>query len=235
MPKLKTKKKAIIKPQKSKVTKTSITTTAKLSAEVFDTTGRRQGTIVLAKEVFGQKPNEKLLSQAIRVYFNNQSTHAAHTKTRSEVRGGGAKPHRQKGTGRARAGSIRSPLWVGGGVALGPRRNSLKLSLPKKMKRRALHVALSSKLQSGNIKVISNIDKIPAKTKILSSLLNKLQVKGNTLLVITQGQSLAAEKVKLASRNIPQVSLCEPSNLNAFEVIKNQDLLFSKEAIVNIK
>lgn len=197
------------------------------SAEVFDIRGRKLKQIALPKEIFGQKPNERLLAQAVRVYFNNSTIYAAHTKTRAEVRGGGAKPWRQKGTGRARAGSRRSPLWVGGGKALGPRYREVKLSLPKKMRKAALTHALSSKLQSGSIKVIQNIEKISPKTKVIAGLLNKFQTKGSTLIVIS-GKN---QNVKLASRNIPEVSLKSASDLNAYEVTRGNTIIFSLEAI----
>src|SRR3989344_978819 len=157
--------------------------TSKLSAPLFDIKGIKQGEVSLPQEIFGAKPSGALLAQAIRIYFANQSAHFASTKTRAEVRGGGRKPHRQKGTGKARAGSIRSPLWVGGGVALGPKPRKVKLSLPKKMRRKALIYALSAKQKSGDIKVIANIEKIPAKTKVVANLLEKLNIKGSTLFV----------------------------------------------------
>src|SRR5579872_1121165 len=101
-----------------------------LTVQAFDMSGKSTGTVTLPKEVFGQKPNKNLLSQAIRVYSNNQTPTTANTKTRGEVRGGGIKPWKQKGTGRARAGSRRSPLWVGGGTTFGPRTKDVKLQLP---------------------------------------------------------------------------------------------------------
>src|SRR6266480_4918476 len=99
-----------------------------IAAPIFDIEGKSLGQLSLPKEVFGQKPNKNLLAQALRVYFNNLSTHNAFTKTRAEVRGGGRKPWRQKGTGNARAGSIRSPLWVGGGITFGPRPRKVTLN-----------------------------------------------------------------------------------------------------------
>ncbi|OGD92565.1 50S ribosomal protein L4 [Candidatus Curtissbacteria bacterium RIFCSPHIGHO2_01_FULL_41_44] len=203
----------------------------KLAAQVFDTQGRVQGTINLPKEIFGQTPNQNLLAQAVRVYFANQSGHFANTKTRSEVRGGGRKPHRQKGTGRARAGSIRSPLWVGGGKAFGPHYREVKLSLPKKMKHKALIHSLSLKFKSGHIKVIQNIEKIEPKTKIIANLLLKLRAKGDTLLVLSANPPAGGKNVKLASRNISQVSVETAQNLNANIVLKNNQLLISKEAV----
>lgn len=202
-----------------------------LSVKVLDIKGRNVGTISLPKEIFGQKPNVKLLAQATRVYFANLKTHFAHTKTRAEVRGGGAKPWRQKGTGRARAGSIRSPLWVGGGITFGPRAIKVKLELPQKMKHKALLYALSQKAKGGDIKVIQNIEKIEPKTKKVANLLSKLEADKKTLLVISE----KSQNVMLATRNIQNISVETPSNLNAYTVIKNNNLLISKESLAKFK
>src|SRR3972149_659696 len=220
------KKTVVTRKVKAKTT----TTVSKLSVPLFNIDGGSQGNITLPKEIFGQKPNKNLLAQAMRIYLSNQSAHWAQTKTRADVRGGGAKPRRQKGTGKARAGSIRSPIWVGGGVALGPKYRKVKLTLPKKMKKKVLVFALSSKAQAGDIKVIKNIEKIQAKTKIVASLLNKLETKGNTLLVISD-KSNDQKNLILASRNIKQISVSRVNNLNAFEIVKSNNLLFSKEAL----
>src|SRR3989338_4926037 len=220
-------------PKVQKVSKAKLAATksksalSKLSAEVYDTNGRRQGSFNLPKEFFGQTVNESLLTQALHVYFENQSKHTASTKTRSETRGGGAKPWRQKGTGRARAGSRRSPLWVGGGITFGPRYKNVKLTLPQKMKHKALIYALSDKAKSGNIKVLANIEKIEAKTKPVARLLKALEVKKNALLVVAEKN----QNIKLATRNIPNLYVATPQNLNAYEVAKTEELLISKEAI----
>ncbi len=203
----------------------------KIAAEVFDIAGKKQEKLALPKEIFGQKPNEKLLAQAIRVYLANLSSHKASTKTRSQVRGGGRKPWRQKGTGRARAGSIRSPLWVGGGVAFGPKPKNIKLNLSKKMKKQALVVALSTKNADGQVKVIANFEKLPPKTKLAQSFLDKIAVHGKTLIILEDRQP----NVKLATRNIPDVSVDLVTNLNAYEVLAHDNLLFSKQAIQKIK
>ncbi|OGD85479.1 50S ribosomal protein L4 [Candidatus Curtissbacteria bacterium RBG_13_35_7] len=202
----------------------------KLSAEVFDLNGKKQGILALPKEFFGQKVNKKLLTQALHIYFENRSKHVANTKTRSELRGGGAKPWRQKGTGRARAGSSRSPVWVGGAKALGPKYRNVQLTLPKKMKRLALVSSLSSKAIDNQIKIISNIEKIEPKTKILAKLLDKIDAKGSTLFIITQNN----KNLKLASRNIKKTTVNSANNLNAYEIVKNHNILFSKEAINNL-
>ena len=196
-----------------------------LSAAVFDIAGKSQGTISLPKDMFGQTVNKNLLAQAMRVYFANQSTHTASTKTRAEVRGGGRKPWKQKGTGNARAGSKRSPLWVGGGISLGPRFRDVKLDLPKKMKKKALMSALSLKQNMGQIKVITNLESQSPKTKIIANLLAKLDTKGKTLFVTAKPNN----NIKLASRNIPKVTVDSFINLNAYEVMKPEQILFSKE------
>lgn len=223
-------KSKVVKSTETIVEKKTVKPAAKttgLTAQLFDITGKSQGTMTLPKEIFGQKINENLITQAIRVYFTNQTPHAAHTKTRSEVRGGGKKPWRQKGTGRARAGSIRSSIWVGGGKALGPRKRDVKLTLPKKMKKAALTSALSQKAKDGQIKVITSLTIKEPKTKIIANLVNKLSPGSRTLIVTEKTD----KNLKLASRNIQKVSVNSFSNLNAFEVIKNNQLLISKEAI----
>ncbi|OGD97424.1 50S ribosomal protein L4 [Candidatus Curtissbacteria bacterium RIFCSPLOWO2_01_FULL_38_11b] len=206
----------------------------KLKAELFDISGKKQGTIALPYEVFGQKVNKKLLAQALHIYFVNRSKHAASAKTRSEVRGGGAKPWRQKGTGRARAGSRRSPLWVGGAKALAPKHRESQLILPKKMKRAALISALSSKVADGAVIVITNIEKMPPKTKIIDNFFKKLETKGSSLFIISKNAQNSGQTVKLAARNIQKTSVDTANNLNAFEIIKNQNIFMSKEALLEI-
>ena len=141
-----TKKASTVIPAKAGIqTKATTSKSTGLTANIFDMLGKSVGTMILPKEIFGQTPNQTLLAQAIRVYQANSIKHTAHTKTRGEVRGGGAKPWRQKGTGNARAGSRRSPLWVHGGTTFGPRYRDVKLNLPQKMRQKALTLALSDK------------------------------------------------------------------------------------------
>ena len=230
MPKTETKKiKKSTKPSVEKTTGTS------LSAKTFDIKGKSLGTTALPKEFFGQVPNEKLLSQALRIYRENIAANNASTKTRGEVRGGGAKPWRQKGTGKARAGSRRSPLWVGGGITFGPRPKNVKLNFPKKMKHKALIHALSAKTKSQLIFVISNLENTEPKTKVISNLLKKLNSKGNTLLVVSDQTKTKAQNVKLASRNIPKVSVDLPQNLNAYQIMQSNSILISKESLSQFK
>lgn len=227
-PKAKVGKKAHTKKEpKTKITSAK----AGLLVPVFDITGRAQGTISLPKEIFGTKPNKALLAQVLRVYFANQSRHTASTKTRGEVRGGGAKPWKQKGTGRARAGTRRSPLWVGGGTTFGPKPTKAKLALPKKMRRKALISALSQKNIDGAIKVIANFEKMEPKTKIAANLLKRLVISGKTTFVLEDSKL----NVKLAVRNIPNTTIEKADNLNAYKVITCQNLLFEKGAIEKFK
>ncbi len=204
-----------------------ITKSTSLTVQVFDITGKVAGSTTLPAKIFGTKPNKNLLAQALHVYFNNASTHLAHTKTRGEVRGGGRKPWKQKGTGNARAGSKRSPIWVGGGITFGPRTRDAKLELPRKMRKAALISALSQKAADGNIKVVSGLEKIQPKTKIMINLLSRLETQIPTLMVLSQKNKNA----DLATRNIPGASLELPSNLNAFIVWQNKNILISKEAL----
>lgn len=202
-----------------------------LSVEVFDLLGKSAGTVTLPKEVFAQPVNKVLIAQAIRVYQTNISTHTAHTKTRGEVSGGGAKPWKQKGTGKARAGSSRSPIWVGGGKAFGPRFRDKKLAIPQKMKRGALISALSAKLNDKEIKVVSGFENSQPKTKSIVNLVKNLNLSGTTLIVIPEKN----ENLKLATRNIQKVSIDVVTNLNALTVLSCKNLVLSKESIEKFK
>lgn len=219
-----------IKSVRSPKSSASSVVARKLTAQVYDINGKKQGTISLPKEIFGKKPNQKLITQALHVYFTNSTAHYGSTKTRSEVRGGGAKPWRQKGTGRARAGSRRSPLWVGGATTFGPKARYVELALPKKMKRLALVTALSEKAKDGQIKVISNLEKIEPKTRVVANFLKKLESKGSILFVLSSKN----ENVKLATRNIESVTVNVAGNLNAYEIAKNRNIFLSKEALANL-
>ncbi len=211
---------------KPKTPKTKPTTG---KVQVYSVLGKFIELIDLPEEVFGQKPNMALLAQALRVYESRSHPHNVSTKTRSNVRGGGAKPWRQKGTGRARAGSIRSPLWVGGGVALGPTPGKRELTLPKKMKKKALIYALSLKKNQQEIKIIAGIEKLEPKTKSARALLDKMEIKGSSLFVLVKPSG----NLKLALRNIPEVAIEQSQDLNAYKVLSVKNLLISKEVITN--
>lgn len=204
-----------------------------LSAPVFSLTGLKSGTVALPKEVFGVKINKALMAQAVRVYLANQRLGTVSTKSRGEVDGSSRKIYKQKGTGRARHGGIRAPIFVKGGVAHGPKPRDYSLKLPQKMKRAALLSALSQKLQDGEIKVLTGLEKIDAKTKIMDSLIKKVSEQGQQkrTLLITSANPKDLGNVYKASRNIKNVEVLNAQFLNAYEVLKHKNLLLMKEAI----
>lgn len=202
----------------------------KMSIPVYSLVGRAAGSLSLPKEVFGATINQKLLAQALRVYMTNQKNLTASTKGRGEVHGTTAKMYKQKGTGRARHGAKTAPIFVGGGVAFGPKTRNVRLDLPKKMKKRALIYALSSKMVDGNIIGLSGGEKASGKTKEFATFLDKLKIKN--ALIVTEGKQ---DGVVRGSRNIQGVSSMSVSLINAYEVLKHQHLIISKEAIDKLK
>lgn len=197
---------------------------------VYNQEGQEVGTVRLPKEIFDVKINNDLLYQAINVQLANRRIHLAKTKDRSEVRGGGKKPWRQKGTGRSRHGSIRSPLWVGGGVTFGPRGEKVfDRKINKKAKRKALFMALSSKVQDKELIVLDEL-KTEAKTKKISDLLKKL-IKGekrqNVLIVVSKKD----ENFLKAVRNINYAKPLAADSLNVLDLLSFKYLLLDKEAV----
>ena len=200
-----------------------------LSVSVYLLTGRAAGTMSLPKEVFGVKPNKILLAQAVRVYTTNQKIFTASTKTRGEVRGSTAKIFRQKGTGRARHGSIRAPIFVGGGIVFGPKPRKVRLELPKKMKKAALLSALSAKMSDKEIVGVSGLEKATGRTKEIVKFLEKV---GKSALIVTGEKQ---EMIVRGVRNIPGVDVLPANQINAYEVLRHQFLVISKEALVKLK
>ncbi|KKQ67434.1 MAG: 50S ribosomal protein L4 [Candidatus Daviesbacteria bacterium GW2011_GWA2_38_24] len=203
---------------------------AELTIPAYSLKGEEVGEVSVPEEVFGVRPNKQLLSQALRVYINNQTGHFAHTKTRGEVDGSTRKIYKQKGTGRARHGGVRAPIFVGGGVALGPRKRDVVLSLPKAMKRLALKSALSVKLADKQLAAIKDLEKATGKTKEIAALLNKLNRK-SVLFVVPE----KTDHVYKGARNIQSVTILPVGQLNAYEIIKHQTVLFSDKAIEKLQ
>lgn len=224
MPKVKqvTSKKAKVIVSEKKVA----TRVSGLSVPVYSLTGRASGNIALPKDVFGAEINQKLLAQAVRVYETARKTQPANTKTRGEVQGSTAKIFRQKGTGRARHGSIRAPIFVGGGIVFGPKPRKVTLDLPKKMRNKALICALSLKAQEKEVIGLSGAEKATGKTKEISNLINKMKVK--SALFVT-GDKL--DNVVRGIRNIQGMSITPANQLNAYEVLKYKSLIVTKDAI----
>jgi len=198
------------------------------SFKVYNQEGKEVSKIELNEAIFGLPWNDDLVHQAVRVAFANQRPVLASTKDRSEVRGGGRKPWRQKGTGRARHGSIRSPLWKGGGVTFGPTsERNFKLKINKKMAQKALITALSGKAKDNEILILDDL-KLPApKTKEMAKvMLNFSQIK-NALLVISEPN----ENVKRAGNNLPNLEIININNLNILDILKYQYVILTKDGI----
>lgn len=203
-----------------------------LELEVFDAKGKVKEIVKLPKEIFGVKINKALLSQAVRVYLANQRKGTASTKTRGEVVGSTRKIWQQKGTGRARHGSRKAPIFVGGGIVFGPRPRDYSLDLPKNMKRLALFSALSSKLKEGEIKGVTSLDSLEPKTKIIAEIFKNLNIaekKRNVLFVMPFGPKF--ENLHRAVRNLRGVNILNANILNTYEVLNNRLILLLKEAI----
>ena len=166
--------KTVVKKEIKPVAKTVKSPVSKLTVSVYGMDGKSSGTVTLPKEIFGEVVNKKLLAQAVRVYMANKRQGNASTKTRGEVEGSTRKIYRQKGTGNARHGSIRAPIFVKGGIVHGPKPRDFGLDLSKKMRRKALFSALSAKLQDGDVKVVSGFEKMTPKTKQFVSVLGKI-------------------------------------------------------------
>jgi len=199
-----------------------------MKVDVYTQTGEKLKTKVeLNDQIFGIVPNEDLMAQYVRVHQANQRQGTVKTKTRGEVRGGGRKPWRQKGTGRARHGSIRSPIWVGGGTVHGPQPKDWSLKIPKKMKRKALFSALSQKLEEKGVLILNKIELKEIKTKDLEGILGNLPVKDNALIALDKMD----EKVILSARNLPGVKTIQVKDLNTYEVLDAETILFPKEAL----
>lgn len=223
-------------PTTKKETKRKITRRKKddrLSVPLYNQKGEVIKSISLPKEIFGQKPNPPLLSQVVRVYLSRKKPPTASTKTRAEVAGGGRKPHRQKGTGRARAGSIRSPIWRGGGVVFGPKPIGKELTLPKKMRQKALAVALSGKYTEKAVTVVDKLEFRQPKTKKAQEFLKKMPIEQEkpVLLVLEERKPTTVKSF----RNIEKVEVSRALDLNSLDVLKFSGLIFTQEALEKLK
>jgi large subunit ribosomal protein L4 len=199
-----------------------------MNVAVYNLEGEKTGDIALPAHVFGQPLNEDLLAQAVHIYRYNQAKGTSHTKDRGEVRGGGKKPWRQKGTGRARHGSIREPQWRGGGIAFGPRYSPTRLkSLPQKMRRLALCVGLSSKAHDERLVVVEHLKLGEIKTKVASATIHKLPTAGSILYVATEHDA----NTLLSFRNISNFHYLRLDNINIYDILKCGTLLITKQGV----
>ena len=200
-------------------------------ATVYDMTGKETGTLELNDKIFGVEVNVSLLHEAVKNYLANQRQGTQSTKTRTEVRGGGRKPFRQKGTGRARQGSIRAPQWYHGGVALGPKPRSYRYSMNKKAKRGAMKSAFSSKVQEGKFIVLDALKFDAIKTKNMVAVLKALNVTEKSLVVLPAPDV----NVVRSAKNIPGVKTLYVNTLNVYDIINHDNFIVTKEAVQKIE
>jgi len=198
---------------------------------VFNVSGSQVGDIELADSVFGIEPNVHVLHSAVLLQQAAERAGTHKTKGRSEVRGGGRKPWKQKGTGRARQGSIRSPQWVGGGTVFGPTPRSYSFKLPKKVRRLAIKSALSSKVVDNEIIVLDQLALNAPKTKEFAGILNNLKVARKALIVTANYE----DNVALSGRNIPGVKIVAADGINVRDVMLYDKLIITKEAVEKVQ
>ncbi|UOY87555.1 50S ribosomal protein L4 [Bacillus glycinifermentans] len=198
---------------------------------LYNQNGSTAGDIELNDSVFGIEPNEGVVFDAIIMQRASlrQGTHKV--KNRSEVSGGGRKPWRQKGTGRARQGSIRSPQWRGGGIVFGPTPRSYSYKLPKKVRRLAIKSALSSKVQDNNLIVLEDLTLDAVKTKEMAAILKGLSIEKKALVVTAD----ANETVALSARNLPGVTVVEANGINVLDVVGHEKLVMTKAAVEKVE
>src|SRR5690554_7305487 len=180
-------------------------------------------------EIFDAAVNKVCMYLHIKAILNNRRQGTAHTKSRSEVSGGGKKPWKQKGTGRARAGSNTSPIWVRGGKAFGPQPRDYYSRIPKKMKRLALKSAYSSRAKSENVIVIDHIECNKPKTRTIQDMLKAISLNGRKNLLIVDNES---QNIYLSGRNIRDLEIKNVSEINAYDILKNENIIFSDEKLV---
>lgn len=198
---------------------------------MFDQNGKESGELAVSAELFGQEMNETVVHSALTWFLAARRRGTQSALTRTEVRGGGKKPWRQKGTGRARAGSSRSPLWRGGGVIFAPKPRSYNYSFPKKARKLALKVALSDKVREGKVKLLDSLEMAPLKTREAAGLLKKLQIAGKTLIVLGQ----ESKPFRQAAQNLADVTLVTAGELNIHDLLYADWLVIEKTALAGLE
>ena len=199
--------------------------------DVLDLKGKKVSDIELADSVFGIEPNEAIVHSVLVNYLANQRQGTQSTKTRAEVSGGGRKPWRQKGTGRARQGSIRAPQWIKGGIALGPKPRSYKYTVNKKEKRLAIKSVLSSKVLEKELTVVDKLEVKEIKTKTMVKALADMKVEGKTLIILPENN----KNVLMSSRNIEGVKTIVANNINIFDLLKYTNLILPVDTVKKLE
>jgi len=198
---------------------------------VVNANGEQVGSVSLSDEVFAARPNEALVHEVATAYLANRRQGTASTKTRREVRGGGAKPWRQKGTGRARAGTIRSPLWRGGGTTFGPKPRSFRSAVSKKKRRQALRSALSAALSTGDLLVVDSVECNEPKTRLVAELLSGLGIESKALIVLAE----PSRELYLATRNLAKARAVPVDSLNVLDVLTADSVVIEQTAIEQLE
>ena len=198
--------------------------------DVYDIKGKKVSDVELAEAIFGIEPNENIVHAVLVNYLANQRQGTQSTKTRAEVRGGGKKPWRQKGTGRARQGSIRAPQWIKGGVVFAPKPRDYSMKMNKREKQIAIKSALTSKVQDSKLIVVDEFKLDEIKTSKFAQILDNL--KAPKALVVTKDKD---EKVVLSARNIPTVKTTMTNSINVYDILKYDSLVITKDAVAAIE
>ena len=201
------------------------------SVALYKQNGSKAGNVKLNDDIFGIKPNNNVEFDTVLMQRASQRQGTSSSKNRSAVRGGGKKPWRQKGTGRARQGSIRAPQWRGGGIVFGPHPRSYAYHLPKKVTRLATKSALSDKVADGDLIVVDSLNFKHPKTKQMSQLLTALKDSTKTLLVLEKGNRMAA----LSARNLPNVMIINGKGINTLDIMSNQKVIITKAALKEVE
>jgi large subunit ribosomal protein L4 len=201
------------------------------TVSVYDMTGAQTGTMELNDAIFGIEPNLTVLHSAVVNYLANQRQGTQSTLTRSEVRGGGKKPWKQKGTGHARQGSIRAPQWTHGGIAFGPKPREFRYTLPKKVRRLAMKSAFSAKATSGELIVLDALTMEEVKTKVMAGMLNALGADRKVLLVLPENNEIAVK----SARNIPGIKTALVNTLNVYDILNADKFIVVKDAVAKLE
>ena len=199
--------------------------------DVYNIEGKKVSDIELADSVFGIEPNEKIVHSVLVNYMANQRQGTSNTKTRAEVAGGGRKPWKQKGTGRARQGSIRAPHWVGGGIALGPKPRSYSYKLNKKERRLAIKSCLSSKVIENELTVVDKFEFNAIKTKEVAKMLNSLKLEGKTLILLPEKNEI----IQKSARNIKGVKTLSVNTINAYDLVNYKNLVVTLDTVKRLE
>ena len=199
--------------------------------DVYDINGKKVSDVELNENVFGIEPNEAIVHEVLVNYLANQRQGTQSTKTRSEVRGGGRKPWRQKGTGRARQGSIRAPQWIKGGIALGPKPRSYRYTVNKKEKRLAIRSILSSKVLENKLTVVDKLELAEIKTKSMVNALNNLKLEGKTLVILPEKNL----NVQASTRNIEGAKAILANTINVYDLLRYTNLVLTLDTVKKLE